>query len=73
MKVEITATHPHFGAVTFAIEASDAKAAFQIWKQIVFSSRQWVVRKNTGHDQIPPVAAPPSEFTDCGGDIDAIG
>jgi hypothetical protein len=49
-KIEITATHPAFGEVAFTIPAEDAKQAFALWKQIVYSSRQWVVRKNTGSE-----------------------
>lgn len=42
----IEATHPAFGTVTFTIPAQDAKQAFSLWKQIVFSSRQWMVKRN---------------------------
>jgi hypothetical protein len=42
----LVATHPAFGTVTFIISATDAKTAFSLWKQIVHSSRQWVVQRN---------------------------
>jgi hypothetical protein len=42
----IEATHPAYGTVTFTIPAEDAKQAFSLWKQIVFSSRQWMVKRN---------------------------
>ena len=42
----ITATHPAFGAVTFTLDAADAKAAFAVWKQIVGSTKQWIVKRN---------------------------
>jgi hypothetical protein len=42
----LVATHPAFGTVTFGINAADAKTAFSLWKQIVHSSRQWVVQRN---------------------------
>jgi hypothetical protein len=45
-KFELTATHPAFGTVVFGVEAEDDKKAFSIWKQIVYSSRQWVVKSN---------------------------
>jgi hypothetical protein len=48
MKVEITAVHPAFGEVTFIVEAENGLKAFSLWKSIVFSPRQWSVRKNTG-------------------------
>jgi hypothetical protein len=51
-KAEIVATHPAFGEVTFVIEAEDTVKAFSIWKQIVFSSRQWVVKSNTVADKV---------------------
>lgn len=44
----LVATHPAFGTVTFVISATDAKTAFSLWKQIVHSSRQWVVTHNSG-------------------------
>jgi hypothetical protein len=46
-KHEVVATHPAFGEVVFLIEAEDAAKAFSIWKQIVYSSRQWIVKSNT--------------------------
>jgi hypothetical protein len=42
----ITATHPAFGTVTFALDATDAKAAFVVWKQVVGSTKQWIVKRN---------------------------
>lgn len=54
-KIEITATHPAFGEVTFVIRADDGKQAFTLWKQIVYSSRQWVVQKNSGSN-VPQTA-----------------
>lgn len=42
----ITATHPAFGTVTFALDAADAKAAFAVWKQVVGSTKQWIVKRN---------------------------
>jgi hypothetical protein len=45
-KFELTATHPAFGTVVFVVEAEDDKAAFARWKQIVYSSRQWIVKSN---------------------------
>jgi len=42
----VVATHPAYGEVVFIIPANDAKHAFSLWKQIVFSSRQWVVKRN---------------------------
>lgn len=50
MKVEITAVHPAFGEVTFILEAENGLKAFSLWKSIVFSPRQWSVRKNTGSE-----------------------
>jgi hypothetical protein len=47
-KVTITAKHMAYGLVEFSLEATDAKAAFETWKQIVFSPRQWVVTHNSG-------------------------
>lgn len=48
MKVEIVATHPAFGEVAFAIEAEDGAKAFSLWKQIVYSGKQWIVKSNSG-------------------------
>ena len=45
-KATIVATHPAFGEVTFVIEAADTKQAFEVWKQIVSSSRRWIVKSN---------------------------
>lgn len=45
-KHKITATHPAFGVIVFIIEAEDPKAAFQRWKQVVYSSRQWNIKSN---------------------------
>jgi len=42
----ITATHPAFGTVTFALDAADAKSAFAVWKQVVGSTKQWIVKRN---------------------------
>lgn len=42
----ITATHPAFGTVTFTLDAADAKAAFAVWKQVVGSTKQWIVKRN---------------------------
>jgi hypothetical protein len=42
----IIATHPAFGTVTFTLDAVDAKAAFATWKQVVGSTRQWIVKRN---------------------------
>jgi hypothetical protein len=44
---EIVATHPAFGEVRFVVAAEDSHKAFALWKQIVFSSRQWIVKSNT--------------------------
>jgi hypothetical protein len=53
----IEATHPAFGTVTFTIPAEDSKQAFSLWKQIVFSSRQWMVKRNeTGRASAVPVS-----------------
>lgn len=50
MRVEITAVHPAFGEVTFIVQAENGLKAFSLWKSIVFSPRQWSVRKNTGSE-----------------------
>jgi hypothetical protein len=42
----ITATHPAFGTVMFTLDAADAKAAFAVWKQVVGSTKQWIVKRN---------------------------
>jgi hypothetical protein len=47
-KVEIVAQHPAFGTVTFLIDAEDGTKAFSLWKQIIYSSRQWIVKSNNG-------------------------
>jgi hypothetical protein len=58
-KVSITAVHPAFGEVGFEFLAEDGNHAFSLWKSIVFSPRQWSVRKNTGNAE--PEARPNSE------------
>lgn len=50
MRVEITAVHPAFGEVTFIVQAENGLKAFSLWKSIVFSPRQWSVRKNSGSE-----------------------
>jgi hypothetical protein len=45
-KHRITTTHPAFGEVVFIIEADSDARAFQLWKSVVFSARQWVVKFN---------------------------
>jgi hypothetical protein len=42
----IEAKHPAFGTVTFTIDATDANHSFSLWKQIVSSTKQWVVKRN---------------------------
>ena len=57
----LVATHPAFGKVTFVISATDAKTAFSLWKQIVHSSRQWVVQRNVS-DGFREVPDTPTEY-----------
>jgi hypothetical protein len=57
----LIATHPAFGTVTFVISAADAKSAFSLWKQIVHSSRQWVVQRNVS-DGFREVTDTPTEY-----------
>jgi hypothetical protein len=45
-KFVLVAEHPAFGEVTFTVLAKDRATAFSQWKQIVFSSRQWIVKSN---------------------------
>lgn len=49
-KYQIIATHPAFGTVTFVFDAPEPARAFQLWKSIVYSGRQWVVKSNTEAD-----------------------
>jgi hypothetical protein len=53
-KITITAKHVAYGVVRFTLEATDAKAAFETWKQVVFSPRQWVVTDNSGNQTATP-------------------
>jgi len=46
--IKITANHQALGTVDFVVQATDAKSAFELWKQIVFSARQWRVLNNYG-------------------------
>lgn len=46
--VTIVADHLALGVVQFTVQATDAKAAFEKWKQVVFSPRQWRVTGNDG-------------------------
>ena len=45
-RFQIEASHPALGTVLFIIAGEDNKAAFALWKQVVGSSRQWVVKSN---------------------------
>jgi hypothetical protein len=47
-KITITAKHMAYGVVAFTLEATNAQSAFERWKQVVFSPRQWVVTHNSG-------------------------
>jgi hypothetical protein len=58
MKTRITAVHPAFGEVCFEFEAKDGNQAFSLWKSIVFSPRQWSVRKNSGSPEPVGGASP---------------
>jgi hypothetical protein len=57
----IIATHPAFGIVTFALDAADAKAAFAVWKQVVGSTKQWIVKRN---EEGTACATPAVEYVD---------
>lgn len=39
------------GGVKFVVVAEDTVKAFQMWKPIVYSSRQWVVKSNTAVEE----------------------
>lgn len=62
---KITARHPGIGTVAFVIESTDTKAAFGLWRNIVFSPRQWSIVSNepTGaavvHDTVDPYFGDP--------------
>ena len=45
-KYVITAKHQAYGEVNFIVPGADSKSAFETWKQIVFSPRQWAVTSN---------------------------
>lgn len=45
-KFVIAASHGAFGNVKFIYEAEDAKAAFSMFKQTVYSIRQWIIISN---------------------------
>lgn len=53
-KISIIAVHPAFGEVSFELQAEDGNHAFSLWKSIVFSPRQWSVRKNGGSPSPAP-------------------
>lgn len=63
-KIEIVAVHPAYGEVTFSIPAQDAREAFSLFKQIVFSCRQWSVRKNGGGESKSTVSETEDETLD---------
>jgi hypothetical protein len=61
----IEANHLGYGTVMFVIPASDARDAFRMWKQIVASPRQWIVKRNeTDGVDLPAHAAQPDEGRD---------
>ena len=43
---QITARHAGLGTITFVIEGEDKKRAFEKWKQVVYSCKQWTIRMN---------------------------
>jgi len=58
----IVAKHPGFGEVSFTLAATDAKAAFSTWKNIVGSGRQWqiVTNEKSGYALVTPAPQAPA-------------
>lgn len=54
----ITARHPGMGTIAFIVPSSDPKTAFGVWKNIVFSPRQWSIVSNEPTDGGPAALQP---------------
>jgi hypothetical protein len=50
----IEANHLAYGTVKFVVPATDERAAFSAWKQIVSNPRQWIVKRNEANGRSVP-------------------
>ena len=50
---KITARHPGMGTIAFIVPSTDPKTAFGVWRNIVFSPRQWSIISNEPTDGGP--------------------